>query len=130
MGDVGSGFLGFALAVFIIYTAHSGRLAVWSWIILLGVFIVDATVTLLRRIVGGERWHEAHRTHAYQHAAMRWRSHRRVTVAVLIINIAWLMPLAWFVNYHPRYGILGTAVALSPLVVLALSLGAGRPART
>jgi Fuc2NAc and GlcNAc transferase len=127
MGDVGSGFLGFNLAVFALYTAHAGALTVWSWTILLGVFIVDATVTLLRRIVTGQRWYVAHRSHAYQHAALRWHSHQRVTLAIFVINIAWLLPLAWFVNGHRELGLIAVNVALIPLLLLALMLGAGRP---
>jgi Fuc2NAc and GlcNAc transferase len=126
MGDVGSGFLGFNLAVLALYTVHTGALTVWSWLILLGVFIVDATVTLLRRIVRGERWYVAHRNHAYQHAAIRWRSHRRVTLTVLAINLAWLIPLAWFVNRCPQLGIIAVSLALAPLIVWALALGAGQ----
>lgn len=127
MGDIGSGFLGFVLGVMAIYTAQAGALTVWAWMILLGAFIVDATATLMTRMVRGRRWYEPHRTHAYQHAAQRWNSHKRVTLAVLSINILWLLPLAWFVNTHPEWGFIGTLTAWSPLVVLALKLGAGRP---
>jgi Fuc2NAc and GlcNAc transferase len=94
MGDTGSGFLGFTLGAPAILTLGDGGITLWSWAILLGVFIVDATLTLLRRMLNGERWYQAHRTHAYQHAARRWGSHRRVTVAVLSINVLWLW-LGW-----------------------------------
>jgi Fuc2NAc and GlcNAc transferase len=128
MGDVGSGFLGFTLAVLAIYTAQQGVLSLWSWLILMGVFAVDATVTLLTRIMSGQRWREPHRSHAYQHAAIRWRSHARVTLAVLAVNIVWLTPMAWFVNTYPRFGIIAAGAALLPLACLAFLLGAGHPA--
>ncbi len=51
MGDVGSGFLGFVLAGIAVITCVSGAMSVWSWGLLLGVFVVDATVTLLRRML-------------------------------------------------------------------------------
>ncbi|MGH8501288.1 MAG: MraY family glycosyltransferase [Gammaproteobacteria bacterium] len=126
MGDIGSGFLGFGLAVLAIYTANSGALSIWSWVILLSVFIVDATVTLLRRIINGERWYLAHRSHAYQHAAIRWRSHQSVTLAVLAIDVVWLLPLAWYVNNHSDSGVVVAGLALAPLIILALALGAGK----
>jgi Fuc2NAc and GlcNAc transferase len=126
MGDVGSGFLGFTLAVVAFQTAQAGDLTVWVWAILLGVFIVDATVTLIIRMVRGLRWYEAHRTHAYQHAAAAFGSHRRVTLAVLIINVLWLFPLAWFVNTHREWGLVGTIAAWLPLLVLAMRFKAGR----
>jgi Fuc2NAc and GlcNAc transferase len=126
MGDTGSGFLGFLLGATAILTVGDGGITLWSWAILLGVFVVDATVTLLRRMLHGERWYEAHRTHAYQHAAMRWGSHRRVTVAVLIINVLWLWPLAWLVSQIQQLGVILATLAVTPLVALCLWLGAGR----
>ena len=54
---------------------------------LIGIFFVDATLTLLRRMFRGKRWYEAHRSHAYQHAARLWASHRKVTLAILGINV-------------------------------------------
>lgn len=127
MGDVGSAFLGFTLGVFAIRTAHEGVLPIWAWIILLGVFLVDATVTLLRRMLRGERWFEAHRNHAYQHAALRWDSHKRVTLAVLAINVLWLAPMAWFVLENTRYAVAIVCVALLPVALLALGFRAGTP---
>ncbi len=129
MGDVGSGFLGFALAVIALHAAHAGAVNVWTWMILLGVFIVDATVTLIRRMMQGDRWYEPHRSHAYQHAAVMLGSHRLVTCSVAAINVLWLAPWAWMVNNYPEYGLIGTCLALLPLVVLALKLNAGRAAQ-
>ena len=65
--------------------------------ILLGVFIVDATWTLIRRLLRGDKVHEAHRSHAYQYASRHYGSHRTVTLAVLLINIGWLLPIALLV---------------------------------
>jgi Fuc2NAc and GlcNAc transferase len=86
LGDVGSGFLGFAFATLAIATERAGALPLLVWVLLSGVFIVDSTVTLLRRVLRGERWHEAHRSHAYQRLVLSGRSHGRVTAAVLGIN--------------------------------------------
>jgi len=49
MGDAGSGFLGVTLAVFAVSSVTLGQRFFWVWTILLGVFVVDATTTLLRR---------------------------------------------------------------------------------
>jgi Fuc2NAc and GlcNAc transferase len=92
---------------------------------LLAVFVVDATTTLLRRIFRGERWYEAHRSHAYQHAARKWKSHKKVVLGVLGVNLLWLYPLAWVASKYPAAGFLSMIVAVSPLVVLALLLNAG-----
>jgi Fuc2NAc and GlcNAc transferase len=126
MGDTGSGFLGFSLGAMVILTVRGGGITLWSWAILLGVFVVDATLTLLVRVLRRERWYEAHRTHAYQHAVRRWGSHGRVTVAVLIINVLWLWPLAWLVSQIQPLGVILTTLALTPLAALCLWLGAGQ----
>jgi len=100
MGDVGSGLLGYAFGVLALASERAGVVPLIVWMMLLAVFIVDATATLIRRVVNGERWFEAHRSHAYQRAVQAGYSHRDVTVAVMGLNAllavaatgAWLIP--------------------------------------
>ena len=126
MGDVGSGCLGFILGVLSIQAAGVNRAYFWSWLILLGVFIVDATLTLLHRFVCGEKIYEAHRSHAYQHAARHFGRHSSVTIIVLMLNILWLFPLAMFVGLGRIDGLLGLLIAYFPLVIIALQFNAGQ----
>jgi Fuc2NAc and GlcNAc transferase len=86
MGDVGSGLLGYAFGVLAIASERTGAVPLIVWMMLLGVFIVDATATLIRRVTHGERWYQAHRSHAYQRAVQAGYSHRTVTIAVLGLN--------------------------------------------
>ena len=125
MGDVGSGFLGLMLAALSLRAADSNPNLIWSWLILLGVFIVDATLTLARRVVRGERVYEPHRMHAYQHAALRRGRHKPVTVAVGLINFAWLLPIALLVASGVLHGPIGLVAAYVPLMYTAWRLGAG-----
>lgn len=125
LGDVGSGFLGYCLAVLTLAATRDTPADGCVWIILMGVFLVDATVTLSRRAARGARVHEAHRSHAYQHLARRWGSHLKVTLAVNAINLCWLLPFAFLASVRPRWDIASTALALLPLVVVALLVGAG-----
>jgi Fuc2NAc and GlcNAc transferase len=127
MGDVGSGFLGFALAVFALATVVSGTLSVWTWILLSGTFLVDATVTLVRRLLRAEKLYQAHRSHAYQHLSRRWHSHGRVTLVFIVVNIGWLLPLAWLSVRSSDSAPLIVAIGMAPLVVVAWASGAGRP---
>jgi len=127
MGDVASGVLGFLLALLMLQSAVSEKLSLAIWSILVGVFLVDATVTLLIRLFRGERWYEAHRSHAYQHAARRLGSHRTVTLGVLAINLFWLLPMAFLAQMKPEFELLAVISALSPLAYAAIRLGAGRP---
>lgn len=87
LGDVGSGYFGYVFAVLAVAAASRGSLPVTVSAILLGVFVVDATATLVRRILRGERWYSAHRSHAYQRAAQRLGGHRPVTLAVAGVNV-------------------------------------------
>src|SRR5690606_30192313 len=81
MGDAGSGFLGIALGILSLQAAWIAPTLFWAWQILLGVFVVDATFTLLRRLLRGEKVYEAHRSHAYQYASRRFGRHLPVTLA-------------------------------------------------
>jgi Fuc2NAc and GlcNAc transferase len=125
MGDAGSGFLGIALGVLFLDAMVLGSTSIWPLAILLGVFLVDATVTLVRRAQRGERVYVAHRGHAYQRAARRYGSHRLVTLSVTGINLSWLLPWAVLATVHPIWAIAATAAALGPLIGLAVWLGAG-----
>jgi Fuc2NAc and GlcNAc transferase len=125
MGDVASGFLGFLFGAFIILTQGSA-LNIWAWFILLGVFIVDATITLLRRLARGDNAFAAHRSHAYQHAARRLGNHRSVTLAIGAINLFWLLPLAGLAAIYPSWGALITIMAWLPIALAAERLRAGR----
>lgn len=125
MGDAGSGFLGLTLGALSIDAAWKLPAFFWSWVILLGVFVVDATVTLFRRVYRGEKFYVAHRSHAYQYAARRRGSHRPVTLAVGLINLLWLLPLALLVGLGALEGVVGVCVAYAPLVWLAYRFKAG-----
>jgi Fuc2NAc and GlcNAc transferase len=125
MGDAGSGFLGFFVGSIAWATIVRGRLSVWVWLILLGAFIIDASVTLLRRWSRGARLAEAHRSHAYQRLSRKYRSHLKVTLGILLINVFWLDPLAYLAAVRPTLGAALTAVAWLPLIAVAWAVGAG-----
>jgi Fuc2NAc and GlcNAc transferase len=126
MGDVGSGYLGYTIGVLAVASATTAPSALWPWLILNGAFVVDSTVTPLRRLLQGDRIHEAHRTHAYQWQARRTGSHLAVTLSVVAINIIWLLPWARAATASPAAAAWITLAALTPLGLLALWLGAGR----
>jgi Fuc2NAc and GlcNAc transferase len=125
MGDAGSGSLGFVVAVLALCAARERPEAFWVYLILNGVFIADATVTLLRRVRRRERLHEAHRTHAYQRVAFTWKSHSRVSLSVTGLNVFGLLPCAALAEAFPACAAMIAGGALLTLAVLAFSLGAG-----
>ncbi|CRM43648.1 putative undecaprenyl-phosphate N-acetylglucosaminyl 1-phosphate transferase [Pseudomonas sp. 24 E 13] len=125
MGDAGSGFLGITLAFFSLQAAWVKSDFFWAWLILLGVFVVDATCTLVRRLVRGDKVYEAHRSHAYQFASRKYGKHLPVTMAVAAINVFWLLPIAAGVVLSGWDGTWALVVAYLPLVALAIKFHAG-----
>ncbi|HHY35475.1 MAG TPA: glycosyltransferase family 4 protein [Firmicutes bacterium] len=117
MGDVGSGFLGFIFATLALATENAAAVPLFAWVLLLGVFVVDATATLVRRVVRGERWYEAHRSHAYQLAVRAGYTHKQVVLAVLAIN-AVLSVLGIAVLLWREYTIPIFAMGLASLLML------------
>ncbi|MEX5581508.1 MraY family glycosyltransferase [Pseudomonas lurida] len=126
MGDAGSGFLGIILAGLSLQAAWADSRLLWVWIILLGVFIVDATLTLFRRLIRGEKVYEAHRSHAYQFASRHYGKHLPVTIAALLINVLWLLPIAFCMIYFQLDGLTMVLVAYAPLVWLGFRFNAGQ----
>jgi len=88
MGDSGSGFIGFLIAAFFMIEFFTGN--PWRsfyWIILTSTFWFDATVTLIRRIVAGEKFSEGHLHHTFQrlHHKLGW-SHLHVLLSYMAVN--------------------------------------------
>ena len=127
MGDAGSTWLGFILAYAAFATIAAGWLSLWQWLILGAIFVADATLTLVRRLVRGEPIFSAHRLHAYQHLSRRWGGHRPVTLLAVAINVVWLLPWAASAGGFPGFGPAATVLAYLPVVVAVALAGAGAP---
>jgi len=84
MGDVGSASLGFIFAIFIFSDTGEGN--IYIWLILLSLFWFDATVTLVRRLLNGEKVTQAHNKHAYQRLVQSGWSHDKVVMYALLFN--------------------------------------------
>lgn len=125
MGDVGSNFAGFMTGVLALLTIHANIMSVWTWFLLLGVFIIDASYTLSRRVMQGKRWFEGHSCHGYQILARKLNSHAKVTIAVTVTNVIWLAPLALLTLRLPEFGVYFAIVGVIPLLLFLRRLGAG-----
>ena len=126
LGDIGSGFIGFTIGVISLVIARSQPLITWAVIILLGVFIVDATVTLIRRLIDRQQISAAHRSHAFQHLASSADRHLKVSLSIAAVNIFWLAPISWLVVDQRILPIIGVGLAYIPLLVLAIYFKAGK----
>ncbi|MGM0565008.1 MAG: MraY family glycosyltransferase [Pseudomonadota bacterium] len=118
MGDGGSGYLGFVIGFFMLLSAGETKVSMWSWIILLTLFIADATTTLLVRFFTGQKILEPHRLHTYQKLSDRLGSHRPVTLIYGGVIAGVLFPASVLANRLPHSGPVVFAVlfALSSLV--------------
>ena len=126
LGDVGSGYLGYVVAILAIGAGQRSPTALFEWLLLGGAFFVDATVTVIRRAIRGAEVVQPHREHAYQWLSRRWGSHRRVDLVFLGVNLLWLAPFAWYAAENPPHAAAVCVLALTPLVPLAILAGAGR----
>ena len=124
MGDTGSGFLGLMAGLLAVRAGHTEPRLLWVWVVLLGVFVVDATTTLVRRLLMGGEPFRPHRDHAYQHVSRKW-SHRKTTATIALINLCWLLPVAFAVIQGTITGVAGVALAYLPLIGVAIWQKAG-----
>jgi UDP-N-acetylmuramyl pentapeptide phosphotransferase/UDP-N-acetylglucosamine-1-phosphate transferase len=88
LGDTGSTALGFLAAACSLWGSAAGRFPFWAALWVFSPFIVDATVTLLRRMMRGERIWEAHRSHYYQRLVLLGWGHRRTVLAEYVLMLA------------------------------------------
>ena len=88
MGDGGSVPLGFLAGALGLSGWHSGLWPLWFPAVVFSPFIVDATVTLLRRARRGEKVWQAHRSHYYQRLVIMGWTHRRLAGAEYLLMTA------------------------------------------
>lgn len=118
MGDLGSNYLGYMTGLLGLIAMTTQVVNGWTILVLLGIFIVDTTTTLVGRMWAGAVWYHSHRSHAYQQAAMKYGSHVSVVAGAALINVLWLLPMAWLTTQFEQSGLWLTAVAWLPLFLL------------
>jgi len=126
MGDVGSTFLGFMIFAIAAMTIQAGWMTLPQWAILAVLFATDATVTLVTRLLRGERVTEAHRSHAYQRLSRRWGSAKKVTIAALTTNLLLLLPVSLIFKQADILAYCAAAGLYMVFAGLFVFVGAGR----
>jgi Fuc2NAc and GlcNAc transferase len=113
MGDAGSGFLGFAFVALAFASERVNAVPFAAWLVLLGVFFFDTTITLLRRMARGEKWREGHRLHAFQRISIKIGSHGITSSGILVFTVI-LAIMAWWLTLYPQFyiAILGGAAVM------------------
>lgn len=92
MGDAGSVPLGFALAALLLLGWRLETIALPLLLLPLAVFLVDSGLTLMGRVLRGERWYTPHRQHVYQRLIAHGWTHGRVLAFYQAINLGLVLP--------------------------------------
>lgn len=126
LGDVGSVPLGFLIGWLLLRAAQDG---LWLPALILPLYyLVDATATLGRRLLRGEKVWQAHRSHVYQQAVQRGRRHDQVVRAIALANLGLILVAVGSVVATPWLGLLAPAVVA--VLVRHLLNGSPAPATT
>lgn len=126
LGDAGAYFLGMMIALLALVSARNGSVSPWCWMILFAVFLGDSGIALLRRMAGSlTAWKEPHRTHACQHLSRYWRSHTKVCLGVVAINLLVLAPVATLAWMREAWAAGLAGLTLVAMILLAILLGSG-----
>ena len=125
MGDTGSVSIGFFFSFFIFYSASESMISIYTWLILLSIFISDSTYTLFVRIVTKKNITQPHLTHAFHLLTSNKNSQVFVTKRMIILNIFWVLPMAVLSNFYMNYNVVITFIAYVPMVVYLIKIGAG-----
>ena len=115
MGDVGSYFIGFHIAVIGIIGVRGG-LTVCVPLLLFAPFIIDSSLTLGARVISGQSWWRAHRSHLYQKLILAGATPQTITFKLLLLNCLYCWPAAWMAHTCQDYSLLilaGVYVSLS-----------------
>ncbi len=115
MGDVASVPLGFIFAGFAVYGVNAGVFGWWIPVLVMSVFIVDASLTLAARVIQQKQWYTAHKQHVYQRLIERELSHSQVSMVYQAINVVIVLPALALVKMYPQYAILTTVLTLCML---------------
>ncbi len=92
LGDVGSLALGFVFASLLVYGAGTGAFGIPVAVLVMLLFLTDATLTLAARVIRRERWYNPHRQHLYQRLIAHGWTHGRVAIIYQAINLTLILP--------------------------------------
>ncbi|MEQ8230374.1 MAG: glycosyltransferase family 4 protein [Gammaproteobacteria bacterium] len=115
MGDAGSYFIGFELAALALLAPLEGG-SMLPWGVLFMPFVIDASLTLARRMLAGERFWQPHRGHVYQRLLLAGWPPWRLLGALVVVNVGICWPLAWWAAGSGG----GLAAVLAALALAAL----------
>lgn len=128
MGDVGSITVGFLGGTLVLLGVRDKVFDLWVPIIIFSPFIVDATATLIRRTLRGQKIWEAHREHFYQRLVLSGWSHRRtVSAEYAVMAVCGMLAVSYqYANDIWKLGVL----VLWGVLFLGLAVAVGKVEET
>jgi Fuc2NAc and GlcNAc transferase len=126
MGDTGSTFLGFIFFCLGIRGLIYGNFIIYSFIVIMSFFWIDATITLARRFARGTQVFKAHKEHAFHKAAAIF-GHWKVSCFIICVTLFWLNPMAWLIVKNVDHGPILAALAVLPVLTIVLVFKPGCP---
>lgn len=87
MGDSGSSVLGFLAAACALWADRDELFPLWISVFVFSPFVVDASITLSRRLLRREPIWTPHKTHYYQRMVRMGWTHRRTTLSSYVLMV-------------------------------------------
>jgi len=122
MGDTGSSLLGLLAGGLSIWGAREGVFPFWVALLVFSPFIVDSTVTLLRRLGRGERVWQAHKSHYYQRLVQSGWGHKKTVLYEYVLMLACGLSalLAQQLNYQGQVALILFWCLVYPLLMIGI----------
>ncbi|MDZ4730574.1 MAG: glycosyltransferase family 4 protein [Xanthomonadales bacterium] len=117
MGDVGSISLGFMIAGLLFFGVIRQNFSIPVACLVMLVFLCDSSLTLLARVIKGERWYTPHKQHIYQRLIAHGWSHGQVMWLYQLINILLVVPVIVVAVSFPEWAIVAALSAACTLTI-------------
>lgn len=122
MGDSGAAFLGFLAAAFALWADQAALFPLWIAVLIFSPFIVDATVTLLRRLWRGEKIWQAHKSHYYQKLVQLGWGHKKTVLWEYAVMLACSLSAVLAIDFPPAAQWAIIIVWISIYLLLAIQI--------
>lgn len=124
LGDVGAVPMGFMAAAFSLWGARDGVFPIWVPMLIFSPFIIDATVTVVRRTLNREKVWRPHRSHIYQRVVLLGWGHRNTVIVEYALMLG-TGATAIVLNSPDRQGVALAGLLAWMLVYAGIALGIG-----
>jgi UDP-N-acetylmuramyl pentapeptide phosphotransferase/UDP-N-acetylglucosamine-1-phosphate transferase len=121
MGDVGSIPMGFMVAALTLWGVKADLLTIWTAILIFSPFIVDATLTLVRRGILGKKVWVAHHSHCYQRLVQHGWSHQKTVLYEYLLMVVFGSVAVWL-QLNNNENMLGIGLIVCSLCYLLLAV--------